>query len=257
MMRSEPIFAVSNLPDTIAFYRNRLGGEGEWTYGEPAEFGGIRINGSQVLFELDPELAQQARGIGHFFFCNEIDDQYKQHLAAGAPIAEAIEDKPWGIREYVVIDPNGVRLRFCGPIGYEKPADALQTLPDHIAIENRLPTDEEYLTLLKSVDWGHTPEYAAVLQNTLEGFVAVDRDNGSAVGMARVVRDARLWYSIWDVVVRPEYQSKQIGTAIMDAAVSRLREIVPAGSFVHLFTLKPAFYERLGFQETNCHQIRL
>ncbi|MEM9419437.1 MAG: GNAT family N-acetyltransferase [Planctomycetota bacterium] len=257
MMRSEPIFAVSHLPDTIAFYRDRLGGQGEWTYGEGPDFGGIRLNGAQVMFQLNPDLAKQAHGIGHFFFCNEVDDQYAQHLAAGAPIAEPIENKPWGIREYLVIDPNGVRLRFGGPIGYEKPADALGTLPDHIVIENRLPTYDEYVELLKSVVFKHGPEAADLLNTTLEAFVAVDRDRGTAVGMVRVVQDAYLWYSIWDVAVMPEYQSKQIGKSLMNAAVSRLREIAPPGSFVHLFTLKPGFYENLGFKETSCHQIRL
>ncbi|MEO0515365.1 MAG: GNAT family N-acetyltransferase [Planctomycetota bacterium] len=257
MTRSEPIFPVRDLAETISFYRDVLGGSGEWLYGDPPGFGGIRMGEAQLMFELNRELAQRASGIGHFFFCQTIDEQHSQHIAAGAPIIEPIENKPWGFREYVVLDPNGVRLRFAGPVGYKKPPTAMDVMPENIMLENRLPTAHEYLALMESVGWEHEPERAKLLDHSFAGVVAVDQQTKLAVGMARVVHDATRWYSIWDVAVRPEYQSKQIGASMIDRALAELRGAAPAGSFVHLFTLKPEFYERVGFKDASCSQIRL
>ncbi len=37
---------------------------------------------------------------------------YQAHRANGARIVSELEDKPWGLREYTIEDPNGYHLRF-------------------------------------------------------------------------------------------------------------------------------------------------
>jgi ribosomal protein S18 acetylase RimI-like enzyme len=164
---------------------------------------------------------------------------------------------PWGIREYTIRDPNGYHLRFSGPTTYEPRENASDTLPPSIEIADRLPTWEEYLALSQSVG-GNTKGYPPdVLERSLIGCVAIDTETGQIVGMARAMRDAHAWYSVWDVNVRPEYQSRRIGTALMERVLARLRELGPAGSFVFLFTMKPAFYERMGFKTDTVTIMRL
>ena len=44
-------------------------------------------------------------------------------------------------------------------------------------------------------------------------------DNENAIGMGRVVGDG-IYFTIVDIVVRPEYQGKKIGTAIINSILN-------------------------------------
>ncbi|MEM1445282.1 MAG: GNAT family N-acetyltransferase [Planctomycetota bacterium] len=255
--RSEPIFAVRDISETSAFYRDVLGGAGEWMYGDPPGFAGIRLGNVQLCFQHQPELAGKVAGHEHMLFTEDVDALHGQHAAAGAPIVEPIGNRPWGLREYVVEDPNGYRLRIHGPPKYEKPADAIDTLPEHLTIETRLPTFAEYQALKRSVDWNTEHDRPEVLESCCAAVTAIDRNTGRAIGMARAVCDAPMWYSVWDVVVQPDHQNRRVGTALMEGLLDALREIGPAGSNVYLFTFHHVFYERLGFDRQSCTMLKL
>lgn len=257
LQRSAPIFAVRDVRETVAFYRDVLGFGGEWFWDDPPTFGGARWGEVQVMFSLQPQLAGKIEGHEHHYWADELEALHARHTAAGAPIVSPIANMPWGIREYTVRDPNGYHLRFSGPTKYEPPPSATATLPDSIQIADRLPTWEEYVSLSQSVG-GNTKGYPTdVLERSLIGCVAIDRETNKVAGMARAMRDAHAWYSVWDVNVRPEYQSRRIGTALMERLLERLRELGPAGSFVFLFTMKQGFYERLGFKTDTVTIMRL
>jgi GNAT superfamily N-acetyltransferase len=87
--------------------------------------------------------------------------------------------------------------------------------------------------------------------------VAIDTRTGQAVGMARAMEDAYAWYSIWDVAVRPDYQSQRIGTSLIESLLSMLRDVAPKGSHVHLFTYSHSFYARMGFATDTCTKLSL
>lgn len=255
--RSEPIFAVRDVAETLAFYRDVLGGRGEWMYGEPPGFAGIRLGRVQLCFQRQPELAERVEGHEHFLFVEEVDVLYEQHAEAGAPIVAAIENKPWGLREYVVRDPNGYRLRIHGPPKNEKPADASEVLPENIEISVGLPGYAEYEALKRAVNWQTKHDTPELLDVSFAGVTARERATGRAIGMARAVRDAPLWYSVWDVVVEPDHQNRRVGSALVEALLAELRRTEPAGSNVFLFTFHHAFYERLGFGKESCTLLRL
>jgi uncharacterized glyoxalase superfamily protein PhnB len=42
----------------------------------------------------------------------DIDRVYHQHQASGAEIVEPLGTRPWGIRQYVVRDPNGYHVKI-------------------------------------------------------------------------------------------------------------------------------------------------
>jgi hypothetical protein len=73
-------------------------------------------------------------------------------VAAGAPIIEPIENKPWNVREYTVRDCNGHHRRF-GPTTYERPVNRTGALPAHIRIDASVPGYDTYVSLFHSVDW--------------------------------------------------------------------------------------------------------
>src|SRR5690606_19590984 len=155
------------------------------------------------------------------------DELHAQHVARGAEIVGPIENKPWGLREYTVRDPNGYHLRFAGPKSYEKPPTALATMPDFVRIEPRLPTFEEYVDITRAVSWTESAKSPEVLDRSILGVVAVDKRDGNILGMARAMEDARGWYSIWDVAVKPPFQSQRIGTALVETLMDKLRQRGP------------------------------
>ena len=257
MTRSEPILPVRDLPATLAFYRNVLGGEGEWSDGDPAGFGGVRLDGKQLLFELRPDLDYPVRGHAHMLIAEDVDAWHDRHVAADAPIVEPIGDRPWGFREYVIEAPNGVRLRFCGLPQHQKPPTAVDTLPESIRLESRKPTAAEYEALRRSVGWTDLEAYEAWLDASCFGVVAVDTPSDQTVGMARAVADAHGWVSVWDVVVDPDHQNQRVGTALMERLLEQIHRTAPPGTNVYLFTFHHRFYERLGFEKRECTMLTL
>jgi GNAT superfamily N-acetyltransferase len=249
---SEAIFAVADVIATAKFYREVLGFESQWLWGDPPTFAGLCWGPVQVMLCQQPELVLKIEGHQHFFRCEDINSLYQRHTAANATIISDIENKPWGIREYTVRDINGYHLRFCGPPTYERPATASSLLPDFIRLVERMPTIEEFTLLTAAVGWSlNTDTVATALANSLYGVVAVDtRDQNSdrVVGSIRVVGDGARVFSIQDVMVIPELQNQRIGSAMMESVMHWLRTHAPQKAYVGLFTSKPAFYERYGFK---------
>jgi uncharacterized glyoxalase superfamily protein PhnB len=252
LKKSEPIFAVHDVKATIDFYQKVLGFGQPWFWGDPVTFGGINWGDVNVMFCQQPLIAEHVEGHMHWFWVEDVNGLHAQHVAAGAKVVAELGNRPWGVREYAVRDPNGYHLRFAGPLTFEKPATALSQMPDFIRIDQRLPTVEEYNDLCKSVNWPHEPAHFECASRSLLSVLAVDTRVNRAVGMARAVEDYPGWFGIWDVAVRPEYQSQRIGAALMECLQAKLRQRGAGGARVFLFSLKPDFYKRIGFAEETC-----
>jgi catechol 2,3-dioxygenase-like lactoylglutathione lyase family enzyme len=247
---SEAILAVGDVPRTVAFYREVLGFENQWLWGDPPTFGGVRWGKIGLMFCQQPELAARLEGHQHWFGCEEIDALHKRHLAAGASIISPIEDKPWNTREYTVRDPNGYHLRFGGSAHHARPAGAPAQMPADIRIVERTPSPEEYAGLIEAVGWtryGNADTAPLALSRSLYCIVATDGTR--PIGMGRIVGDNASAFYVQDVLVIPDRQHQRIGTAIMDALMAHLQRVARSNAFIGLFTgggVAP-FYERYGF----------
>ena len=181
-------------------------------------------------------------------FTEKPDQWLAFHQQSGAEIISEIADQPWLLREYIVRDLNGYRLRIAGPIS---PEHSLEPIPGDIVIEIRKPTPEEYITI-------QPQEMSASIETRLErsqtGAVAIV--NGTPIAMARVIHDGTGWISIWDVEVIHKYRGQGIGSRLIQELLGSLRAENP-GAHVYLFTLKHGFYERLGFGTMTTTSIRL
>jgi len=121
-VRSEwaaPILPARDLAATRAFYE-RLGFEtvGWW----PQAFGGYAIlkrGAIEMHFFSFPDLAPSDSYAQCYW---RVDDVNALHAdfsrldlsATGIPRLAAVEDKPWGTREFALVDPNGTLVRV-GP----------------------------------------------------------------------------------------------------------------------------------------------
>ena len=252
MISSTAIFASSDIEATLAHYKDVLGFESSWTWGEPPTFGSATMGGVTIMFNLQPELAARVQGHQHWIKVDDADELYRLHQAKGAMVVQEIEDKPWGVREYVVEDPNGYHLRFAGPLS-TSPRKS-QPFPPGVTIERRKPTDEEY-SAVAGASFGHKEPVPGLLERTWNGVVALS-PSGESIGVLRIVQDAPGWFSIWDVAVVPDWQARRIGSKMMEEALAMVREASP-GAIVHLFTFQHGFYERLGFAKETVSMRRL
>ncbi len=194
------------------------------------------------MFNVQPEVAARVRGHQHWIKVDDPDELYRLHNSNHANIVSAIEDKPWGFREYVVEDINGYHLRFAGPPSTAAPKS--KPFPANVTIERRKPTEEEFGRVTAAAFDQKEPN-PAMLENTWNGVVARS-PSGETIGVLRIMQDAAGWFSIWDVAVLPEWQAQRIGSAMMKEALDMIQQISP-GAIVFLFTFKHGFYERLGF----------
>lgn len=251
---SEPIFEVADVRRAVRFYVDVIGFGGEWFWGEGPDFGGVNWAGTAVLFSRDALRTGESKGVFHFFRVEDVNGLYEKHRAAGATIVSPPTNKPWGLCEYAVRDPDNHVLRFAGPSEFVKPATAIESIPESIRIEKRLPTPAEYDSLKQSVGW--QVGGAELLSACAAGVVAIDTISNQAVGTARLMHDGVGWYSMWDVIVRPEFQAHRIGTAMVETLVDFVRQNAPHGANIHLFTYSPKFYERLGFKTEQAMLLR-
>jgi uncharacterized glyoxalase superfamily protein PhnB len=248
-----PILAANDIEATLDYYRRVLGFASSWTWGEPPTFGSVSWGNVTVMFNLQPEIAAHVRGHQHWFEVENVDAMCERHVAHGANIVSPIADKPWGLREYIVEDPNGYHLRFAARIR-EEPVEPSAPFPPGVALVRRLPTEEEFARVAGQ-EFYRDGVPTGVLERSWQGVVALSPE-GEAIATLRIVQDAPGWFSVWDVAVLPEWRGRHIGAEIMREALDLVREASP-GAFVYLFTFRQGFYARLGFADQTVSMIKV
>lgn len=111
-----PILPARNLDETRAFYE-RIGFQvvGWW----PREFGGYAIiarGDLKMHFFLYSDLSPLENYAQCYWHVKSVDALHAEYSSSGlqgtgTPRLSAIEDKPWGMREFALVDPNGNLIR--------------------------------------------------------------------------------------------------------------------------------------------------
>ena len=115
-----PTLAVRDMIRAIAFYRDSLGFQLGITFPDVdnPEYADLSKDGMVLMFipakhiGIDPS---QKLGIGVNLYMEidgDIDDYYAELKGKGVKIAVDIKDEPFGIRDFIVEDPDGYRLTF-------------------------------------------------------------------------------------------------------------------------------------------------
>lgn len=117
-------------------------------------------------------------------------------------------------------------------------------------------TPELFLELYTSVGWEApvVQQVKEALKNTLATFTAYENDN--AIGMVRLIGDGGMSFYIKDFAVIPSFQSKGIGTILMENIERYIKENIDENWAVslELISTKDAveFYKKKGFEERPC-----
>ncbi len=110
---------------------------------------------------------------------------------------------------------------------------------------------EEFNLLYNAVGWGSYDKKVSekALDNTFYSVSIYDDDK--IIGYGRLIGDTICFIYIHDVMVIPEYQSKKIGTMIMNMLLEKINDLKKENPDLRVYLgaskNKEAFYERFGF----------
>lgn len=119
----------------------------------------------------------------------------------------------------------------------------------------KLPTAKEFNYLTNKVGWGGRKEEIVdeALKNSIYTLCVYDDDN--IIGFGRIIGDKTIFLYIQDIMVIPEYQSKNIGSNIMVNILNKVDELKKINPSIRTYlgasSGKEDFYKKFGFSTRN------
>ena len=109
-----PEIPVSNVDNAAEYYVNVLGFSLDWG-NDAGGIGGISQGDCRMFLTNAPFRAAPVTSPVIVWLNltskQEVDELFERWKDTGAKIVEAVEDKPWNLREFRVADPDGNQLR--------------------------------------------------------------------------------------------------------------------------------------------------
>ena len=125
-MRIVPVVKSSNLERSLHFYTRILDFERKWPGYEEREMtnGVVDLVRDGAELQLSRHAGDGVYGSVNRVFVDDVDERYAIFRARGldtalrpeSPVHTAPVDQTWGLREFVVEDPDGNSLCFCTPV---------------------------------------------------------------------------------------------------------------------------------------------
>jgi catechol 2,3-dioxygenase-like lactoylglutathione lyase family enzyme len=115
-----PVLPARNLKETIEFYQS-LGFELAYQHPVLSEYIILRLGALELQFFEWPQLDAGSSFTGSYMRVGDVDAMYQKFAGArlparGIPSLGGIERRPWGMREFHLIDCNGNLLRVGEPV---------------------------------------------------------------------------------------------------------------------------------------------
>lgn len=130
-----PGFTVLDIPKAIEFYTEKLGFIFEFDWGEPPHFAGVRLgNVSLHLMKREKEAGNGAA----YFAVEDVDTLYAFHQNRDVEITEAIDNRPYDMRDYQVRDLYGNYLSFGQYLLPSTPKIKIKRVEVPLRLEKRL-----------------------------------------------------------------------------------------------------------------------
>ena len=120
-----------------------------------------------------------------------------------------------------------------------------------LTVKENCKNVDEFNLLYEAVGWGAYNKKISkkALDNTYYS-ISVYKDN-NIVGYGRLIGDTICFMYIQDVMVKPEFQNKKIGTMIMNKLLEKIKELKKENPNIRVYLgateNKEKFYEKFGF----------
>ncbi len=236
-----PLLYSENISRSLAYYVNVLGFDRSWDYGEPPDFGAVIKDTVEIFFSTQ---LQKGPGGWTCLVVDAIDEYYEAIKARNAKILSAPQTMEWGMREMVVEDPDGNKMRVGQPVVSARDRSHSEATPATLRIVSGAPAEKEIQQLLLS-----SGEVKKIPSAAVTVFIAEDTVSGKAVGAVSLFTNGNGFYYIKDLAVKPEWQGKGIGSMLMKELTRWLENNAPANSTAWLHSAEnlSAFYKQFGF----------
>ena len=222
-----PILYSCDIAKSLAYYTDVLGFEEKWEWGAPPTFGGTCKNSVEVFFCKD---GQGHPGTWLAIMVDKVDEYYATVKSKGAKTSAPPQTQDWGVREFLVEDPDGHIIRFGQSVYTDRREKGGKVMPESIRISEKRPTGLDSPAIVYSV-------------------VAEDILTNEQVGHAYLLGNNAGFFYVKDVNVDPRWQGRRIGTALMQALSDWLEKNAPGSASVWLHTAEhlAPFYKEFGF----------
>ena len=119
------LVGTADFDRSSAFYGDLLGFSVAETWGDPDGRGTlfqVASGGVIEVFEDSPHHPfEPPAGVKVAVEVDDADALFERVAAAGAEIVEPVGERPWGHRNFEILDPSGLRLVFFTVIGETQP----------------------------------------------------------------------------------------------------------------------------------------
>jgi uncharacterized glyoxalase superfamily protein PhnB len=113
LTRVAPELPAFDLPASIAYYKQRLGFE--LTMHLPDQ-GYAIIERDAIAIHLFQDELRRHSPVGIHIFTPDIESLFAEMEQSGAHLSQPIVRKPWGNRDFRVIDTTGNEIKFTEPV---------------------------------------------------------------------------------------------------------------------------------------------
>jgi predicted enzyme related to lactoylglutathione lyase len=115
-----PVLLVDDVVATVSYYRDVLGFEIDFVYGEPPYYGSVSRDDAVLNFtKSDPpgrrngvRRAGAGNGIDAYFVVSDVDTVHGELSTSGAQVITSPASHEYGMREFKIEDCNGYVLTF-------------------------------------------------------------------------------------------------------------------------------------------------
>jgi len=115
--RIAPQFFTTNIPATVAYYREKLGFECKSMWQDPPVYAIVARDEYSIHFRCaeppTPNREKYAEELlDAYLLVEDADALYAEYAARGVEFTRAVANMPWNMREFVVKDCDGRLLAF-------------------------------------------------------------------------------------------------------------------------------------------------
>ena len=109
MYKSDPVLAALDIEKLVEFYENKLGFKRSWC---DAGYGIVNRDDIGIHFwRCDNKIFPENTSC--YVYVQDVDSLYTEYQKAGVIHPNGpLEDKPWGVREFSILDLYGNLIRF-------------------------------------------------------------------------------------------------------------------------------------------------
>jgi predicted enzyme related to lactoylglutathione lyase len=113
-----PVFLVDDVVTTAEYYRDVLGFEVDFIYGDPPSYASVSRDDAIINFSQSQppgrrnsvSTAAPGNGVDAYIVVSDLDDLHEEFAHHGANVVARPESHDYGMREFTILDCNAYRI---------------------------------------------------------------------------------------------------------------------------------------------------